>query len=798
MLARIPRQSVLVGIGYLVVAMALIAPVMGSLSTHFVGGDTSDVYEMAHHIWWFKTALAQGGDVFYHSLLAYPDGMKALQLWANPLQFFPMWLFAIFMPLALAYNIGILLTLTLNGLTMYLLARQRFSRGQQVPALFAGLIYMVFPLMQGHLFEGHPGLLAQWPVPLLLLFLYEYVNVGGLRRLALAVLFFLLSAMGQSLQALYLLAPLCALFLIVRLLRRDYVGATRLVLVALIGGALLLLYLSPIFAESTAAARHTAAGGYVRYSVDLLGLISPSFANPFWHDIAPHSQRVLGTNLGEGASYVGVIGLLLAVLGLAYRRETRWWLLLACVSWLLALGPVLKVFDQPLSISVAGYNTVIPLPYALLMELPLIELARTPGRFMFLFAAAFAIMAGHGMAALWSSALFRRRNRFLRYGMAIALAAALFLDYQLFERFPMQPAEIPDAIAQLGEGDEFRAVFNVPHDNLLAAKEAMYLQTAHGLPLIAGHDTRVTPVDPGRLTLLSAFPPQLLRAEGADIVILNKARARQDSRLYWTARAQLGSPRYEDGRFAVFEVSPSRSAEEPQDLYSTIMGEQEHLTYIYRDGPGWLRFRARLAAENRRVSLSMNDLPLQGVTVVGAQQLSLPLPFARRGYYTFRIALDPPCPERIDTRVLLCHVVTMEDVELELLSDSADYNPIRIADGIELAAYHMPDNFAEDPVIHFWWSFNAPRSANDVRFVHVLDENRGRADQDDTSFGVVPAGSDRYESVELDNVRDLAPGRYLVLTGWYSLPDVVRYDVLTNVEGAQDNTIVLGTIDIGE
>jgi len=34
------------------------------------------------------------------------------------------------------------------------------------------------------------------------------------------------------------------------------------------------------------------------------------------------------------------------------------------------------------------------------------------------------------------------------------------------------------------------------------------------------------------------------------------------------------------------------------------------------------------------------------------------------------------------------------------------------------------------------------------------------------------------------------------LTGWYALPDAIRYDVLTNVEGAQDDTVVLGSIRV--
>ena len=801
MLKRIPRHQLLALLGYLLVAAYLIAPALDSLSTRFVGGDTSDVYEMARHIWWYQHALATGEDIFYQSLLAYPDGFPAALLWANPLQFFPMWLFAFIMPLALAYNLGILLTLTLNGWSMYLFARHRISRDRHVPALIAGLIYMVFPVFQGHLFAGHVGLLAQWAVPLLVLFLYDYVQDGGKRRFLVAVLFMLLSAMGHSLQSVYLLIPLLGLFLLVRLIRRDYVGAARLVLVSVAGAVLLLLFLSPVLSSTLEMTPYRQAGGHVRYSLDFLGVVSPSFENPFWRDIAIHSTRVLGVNLGEGASYIGVFGTLLVLIGLLFRRQSRWWLLVLITSWLLALGPVLKVYDQALTLSVAGYSTVIPMPFALLMNLPLVEFARTPGRFMFLFAAAFAIMAGYGMAVLWSRPLFQRRNRVMRYGMVIALAFLLFHDYQLFERFPSVSAMIPAEIYELQNRNDIRAVFNVPFDNLLSAKEAMYLQTAHGKPLIAGQDTRVTPVDPARLTLLSTFQPTLLAEAGADIVILNKVRAREDGQfnaLYVQARSNLGMPYFEDQRYAVFETHSIPQNVVLDWVYSTVSDKQSHATYIYKEQPGWLQFRATLRADDRQVRMSMNDVPLQTLRIVGEESVSFPLPIARRGYNTFRIALDPPCPEQFDTTVLLCHGVTLEDVELEVLTSGAIYDPIRIADGIELSGYYMPDDFADEAIIHFWWSFDAPRSTNDVRFIHVLDEDHGLGDQNDTPMGTAPAGSDLMETVRLANVTNLAAGSYVVLTGWYELPEMVRYDVLTNVEGAPDNTIVLGSFDVVE
>lgn len=790
-----PRVGVIAA--YLAVALILTAPIHASLSTRLLGGDTGDAYEMARHIWWFKTALETGADVFEHSLLGYPEGFPAIQLWANPLQFFPAWLFAFMMPLAAAYNASLLLSLTLNGWAMYLLARRRLGREGRFPPFIAGLIFMLFPTIQGHLFDGHAGLVAQWALPLFINCLFNYADYGGTRRFLLALLFFALSAMGHSLQVIYALTPLMALFMLARGARRDYVGLARSAAVLIAGCLFLLLFLSPILAPTLNEPRLTAVGGHVRYSIDLLGLVSPSFANPFWDDIARHSAQVLGANLGEGASYIGLLGGLLALVGILRRRAARWWLLVAFVAWLLALGPVLKVNDQVLTATIAGFDAVLPLPFAMFMELPLVELARAPGRFMFLFAAMFALLAGFGMAEIVNSRLVTSRTPAARLVLALLCVFLLIEDYRLFARFPSLPAEIPQAIHSMSRQRYIRAVFNVPYDNLLVAKEAMYLQTAHGKPLIAGHDTRISPVDPARLDLLARFRPGLLAEAGADIVILNKTRALESAQLDLVQRAGqwLGEPIYQDQRFAIYDtpLSPDRNPV----LHSSQMDEQAHITYIYKEQPGWLEFNVVLEAVNRRVHFFLNDTPLDSLRVNGRIPVSIPLPIARRGYHTLRIELDPPCPERIDTDLLQCQIVTVENVFVRILSSGAIFDPIRIEDGIVLAGYLLPAPQADETKIRIWWRFEAERTPNDVRFVHVLDEN-GLPVHDrppDRSFGAVDAGTEVTETVRLDT-SSLPPGEYRVLTGWYTLPDAIRYDVLTNVEGAQDDTVVLGAVSV--
>ena len=782
---------------YLLAALYLTAPIHSAMTSRFIGAETGDTYDMVRQVWWFKTAILNGDDIFEQSLLAYPEGFRALRLWANPLQYFPMWLFAFFLPLPVAFNVGVLLTLMLNGWSMYVLARRKLTSLSRFPAFVAGLVFIFFPTLQGYLLDSRIGMLALWPLPLLILYLFDYADFGGTRRFFIAALLFMLVALGDTMRVFYVLAPLTVLFLCARVQRGDQLGALRVTFAVLAGCVFLLLYLSPVIADLMDNPQLLTAGGRPRQSIDLLGLVSPSIANPFWDDIATHSQRVLESDLSGSASYIGLLGGSLALLGILYRREARWCLLVCFTAWILALGPVLRVNDQVLVGTVGGYPAVLPLPYALLTRLPAFALEQSPANFMSLFSAMYALLVGFGTAVCCSSSLVQRRGPYAQAVVACIFVLLLLEDFKLVGEFPSVTADVPREILNLRRQRDIGAVYNVPYDNPLAVNEALYLQTAHAKPLIAGLDARQTTVDRARLALLSKFQPSLLQDAGADIVILNKTRALENGQLdllQWRARQGLGEPLYEDQRYAVFETPVIR--DRAPAVYAPVNDAQSHVTYIYKEQPGWLEFSAVLEAINRRVHLSLNDTPLETLDVNGRIPLSIPLPMAWRGYHTFRIAPDRPCPENVDTALLNCQRVQVEDVRIKVLSDGAIYDPIRIDDGIILAGYLLPEAADDELIrIRFWWQFEADRSEKDVRFVHVLDEN-GRlvpGSPPDHHFGTLTAGSELTETVSLDR-NLLEAGEYRVLTGWYQLPQAIRYDVLTEVEGAQDDTVVLGTI----
>jgi len=776
---------------YLALALLITFPAVLTPTTRLMGGDTSDAYEMARHIWWFKEALQSGQSPFWQSNLGYPEGFSGVSLQADTLQFFPMWLFAFIMPLALAYNLGLWLTMALNGLALTVLARDR--TGSHWGAFLGGVIFLAAPIMQGHLFEGHAGLLVQWPVPLYLLGLFRLVEseTFSWRWLLWCIVFFQLVPSGHMLQVIYLLMPVTGLFLLARLWIKDRRGAARIILMGAISSVLLLLFLQPLIRETLAADNYTDTGGTVRYSADLLAIVSPSFLHPLYKYL-PYPAHVLGVNLGEGALYMGLIAGLLALVGLR-NKTARWWGIVAFVAWILALGPLLKVLDTPLLLSIGEYRTHITLPLALVQNWPGFSLARTPGRYGFALSFALAMLAAYGAGTLWRRWNGAPRRALIACGMVTLLIVA---DYQVFFPLPTRPAAIPQAVYDLHQDARVRAVYDIPYEHLLGAKDALYLQTAHGKPLIAGQVTRSTPVNPAKLELLQyTLDPALLKAYGADVIILHKTRAAQIKQLETLnalLRVKFPPPFYEDSEIAMYHtpdytLTPAFTARLPEE---GAFRDETHAAF-YTPRPGWMMFEATLTGDGRRVNVFLDHQRLRTLTVNGTQRLMLPLPIAAEGFYTVRLTLDPACPQ-IDDSALACRTMSISDVHLTSLNRPFAYSLIRFAPGVTLNTTEIIPQ-GKTLLVYLDWQFAQGVRAEDVRFVHVLSADGTNAAQQDVPLGAFPPDSRYPEAVQLD-ISTLPPGRYSVRVGWYASETGMRFPVQTpDLVGGVDNAPEIGT-----
>lgn len=795
---------------YLLVAVVMTWPLVTVMSSQFAGYPFGDAHEMTRHIWWIKHALQTGQPLIFQPLLGYPDGMQGVILWSDPLQFFPGWLFAFFMPLPAAYNLFALLTLALNGWAAYWLVWKLTNT--RTAALLGGLTFMTAPVIQGHLAGGHGGLLVQWPLPLLVYSLLQVISRKSSvasqkpkRYMLLAIVFFVLTPLGHTLQLIYAVLPLVAVLGVTVMLRRDWWALLRLVMVSVVGSALLLIFLLPVFSSTFGTSAYTAEGGGVEYSADLLGIVTPSFNHPLYGQL-DYTHKVLGVNIVEGSSYVGIVAGLLVLLALWKVKAARWWLALGVVAWVLSLGPLLKVLDQPIPIHLGTYDTYLTLPYALVYNLPGFSLARTPGRFDFLLALVVAVLVGYGWSVVVSrqspvvsQKRFSFGGRYLVFGTAL-VGMLIVVDYQSFWPLPMYDAAIPQAVSDLAKRDDVRAVYDVPWDNLLAAKDALWLQTAHEKPMIGGQVTRRTPVSPAKLTILEqTMNPALLKGAGADVVIVHKFYD-ADGKLAANARKMLGEPIYEDDLLALYEV---KTTAQPELIIPDVRGEiaDTKSDYMYIPTGGWLQFAPLAFALDRKFSIALDgniihrwlvsiDQPGQET----GQKLALSIPIITPGYHTLTWALEPPCPTQYNES-MFCRRVTIWDREPKYNFEQAMLpQPINF-EGVQLVTWRV-DNRVTQVNVDLLWQFDRPRGEQDIRFIKVLDANGKPVTSDDHTLGAQPKGGQWVETVSMGLPADLAAGEYTVYVGWYSYPDMTRFKVLSDVPGAVDNWAQIGTFTV--
>ncbi len=781
---------------FLALAALITWPAAANLSGAFIGHHTGDSYEMGHHLWWYGYALKHGQPLFTQTLLGYPDGIGGISLWSNPLQFFPAWAFALVMPVAAAYNLQVLLTMALNGLTMAFLVTRIGGRAAwpgagavtYPPALIAGAAFLTFPVFQGHLFGGHGGLMVMWPVPLYIDALFALREGFTRGRFLRAVAWFIASPFGHTLQLIYVLLPVTGLFVLAQIASRDLRAALRTSAAALTGAFLLLLVFALPVAADAFDETYTGDLGTIIFSADLLGLATPSFEAPLWSSLS-YSRAVLGTNLIEGLTYYGLVAAVLSVIAVWKRRESRWWLALLILAAVLALGPLVTILGRPATLRIDTADTFLTLPWAWVYNLPGFSLARTPGRFSFTVALAAAVLVGIGASVLW-----RGRGRVL----ALALAALLILDYQSFAPFPSISAAIPAPILALRDRTDIRAVMDMPWGNLLAAKHGMYLQTGHEKPLIAGQVTRRTPVSIAKLSILEeTLDPALMDAAGVDAVIVHKRYGDGYGTLEARLTAAFGPPAFEDWEFELFLLP---DPVQPAPFYTSgVPAGDVDLTgrldmHFYLPQFGTVDLGGELDGQDGSLTLLLDGQVIRHWPNPGGMSLTTPL-IAEAGYHTVTVVLDPSCPSLRPSPALTCRAIRLLQPTLSL-SGLAVIERVELGGGIVMDAASIPATAVGGTLpVRLSWHFDAPRLETDVRFVKLLTPDGQDLGGFDSAPGSFAAGALLAETLDIA-LPDGFTGPLEVYAGWYTYPDLVRFPVQGDGRRAQDGLIYLGTVTV--
>jgi hypothetical protein len=477
---------------YLLGTLIFTFPLVTKLGDHIISPRSSDVWQHLWNIWWVKfSAFELRTHPFYTPNLFFPDGANLYYHALDPFDGYLTIPAQLVFGLVTAYNLQFWLQVTLAGYFAYLLARYLLAIYlPTIPnfgaALVAGVIYAYSPLLSLFLDLGQMELTAIEWLPLYILFFFKLLrNEPNLwrNRIACVILLIILS-LSTWYYTMYamIFSGLLVLYRLWEVRREGRKALLRVLLnpVGVIGvyGVIIspLLYLT----LKDAAAGTTKAGQslfiLVYNSADIAGLFQPS-------------QSVLWGWLGNPnlrGTFLGFIPLLLAGVGLVIGwKYARFWLGVAAVFLLLALGPVLHFRINPdWSSKSAEALQGVPLPGQLLYALPFGNIARVPLRFNLMVMLALAVCSA--LAVAWLQQRLSRQN--LHPLVAVIAGLLVFLEFLPVPRV-LVDTQIPPFFNQIRTEAAWNA-YSLLHLPDEAVPLAMYYQTAHAHPIVGGYTSR--------------------------------------------------------------------------------------------------------------------------------------------------------------------------------------------------------------------------------------------------------------------------------------------------------------------
>jgi hypothetical protein len=293
--------------------------------------------------------------------------------------------------------------------------------------------------------------------------------------------------------------------------------AWRLAFLTMAAGLVATALLSPVLyaVGKTITASTLAPPGVMWRSspagVDLLAFVTP---NPN-HPLAPEWIAAwLASFPGDYLESVVSIPLVAsATIVFAWGRgwrSSRWWTMLTVTFGALALGPFIHV---------AGANTYVPGPWALLRYVPMLGLARTPARFSVVMMLAAAVL--FAAALEWLGRTYPRR-RFLM----LTAVAALLMSELLPAPMTLHSAAIPHFYERLAAAPSDVRVLELPtgvRDGTSNVGDfsarSLYFQTMHEKRLIGGYLSRVAGESITEVRRIDMFDALIVLSEGRSIPV---------------------------------------------------------------------------------------------------------------------------------------------------------------------------------------------------------------------------------------------------------------------------------------
>lgn len=521
---------------YTVFALALSYPLALEFADHIPGVD-GDVWSYLWAMGWARAAVLDlGVNPFHSDYVFYPLGGATQLLWGTALPSFASIPLQLAFGLVPAFNLTYLAASVLTGYGMYLLAGdvlklRATERSVQAAAFLSGVIFAFGALRLGYGL-AFTNLFHTEFIPFYLLFLRRATRSQARKDAMRAGLFFALNVYIDF-QIAAFLAVLTALWVGYILVGHAAAGGTanamtsplrQWALLVVVAGLLSLPMLGAVLADFAVE-----GGNYIRVyplrysaerSYDLLAYVVPNARSSLYARLEP--LRVEGVNVSVSTTdeselspdrqvFLGFGVLALVLLGaLSATRRMGFWILVTIVFALLSFGPVLHA---------GGVNTGVPLPFALVNAIPVLNHIRIPMRYGLMVFLGAALLAGAGAQVLIAR----------RWWWAVVIAALVLLESAVlpYPTLEFRAPNIYQAIAQ--EPGDF-TVLEVPSFNWrYAAKNEAY-QAVHHKRILRAYTNRIAPdvADYFNLRQTPVVVRSLRILEGAEQGVLTEQELAQD------------------------------------------------------------------------------------------------------------------------------------------------------------------------------------------------------------------------------------------------------------------------------
>jgi hypothetical protein len=464
-------------VAYAALTVVFTYPLAWHFSTHHVGEDGGDARTYLWNYWWVDKAVTElHTDPLETDYIYYPLGiglsLHTLGL-AQGLAFIPLKL--LFGTVAGA-NWIVVWTFLASSLGMYGLAR--YLGASRAGAFLAGVVFGFCPARLARL-AGHYDLLGTEWIPLYTLVLLKALDAKAKRGRLVAGAGVLAAVGGYTaLTYLVFIASMTLAVLIGKVIQnpsryRAYLGRTAAI--ALVAGVLLVPLLGHV-ARDLSSWTYPPYPGAERYGANVAAYFLPSPAQTVLGD---QIGRSFDPNLTETTVFPGFLVLAVAAFALFIRKirfEGMFWYTTALVFFVLSLGNSLKI---------GHWQSGIPLPFALLDELPLLHNLRAPSRFAFLVMLSLAVV----FALTWSRWLEHFRRESVRAGLSVAATGILIVEYMAVP-IPVFTAGVEPVYQSIASEQGDLTVVEIPGVEQIPGR-LMYHQTVHGKRIFIGTAARV-------------------------------------------------------------------------------------------------------------------------------------------------------------------------------------------------------------------------------------------------------------------------------------------------------------------